>query len=301
MVWIDGGLHASEVSSAQSQIQIVYEMLSKTDPETMRFLNDDITLFVLPNPDGQQLVADWYMRKADEKARSLADLPVLYQRYVGHDNNREYYMSDMPETTAINRAMFKDWYPQIVYNEHQTGPLGAVVFVPPFRNPSNYHFDPLVLSELDGVSAAMHGRLIAEDKPGSAERSAAPYSTWFNGGLRTTGYFHNVVGILTEIIGSPTPMQLPFVPSRQLSNQDELYPVAPQIWHFKQTVEYVKTMNRAVMDYASKNREDLLYNRYLMGRNSLKRAAEDNWTVTPERVAAVMAASKANPTAQPRA
>jgi len=293
MVWIDGGLHASEVASAQSQIQIVYEMLAKNDPETQRFLNDDITLFVLPNPDGQQLVANWYMRKADPKERSLSDLPVIYQRYVGHDNNREYYMSNMPETTAINRAMFKQWYPQIVYNEHQTGPLGAVVFVPPFRNPSNYHFDPLVLSELDGVSAAMHGRLIAEDKPGSAERSAAPYSTWFNGGLRTTGYFHNVVGILTEIIGSPTPMQLPLVPNRQLSNQDELYPVPPQIWHFKQTIEYVKTMNRAVMDYASKNREDLLYNRYLMGRNSLKRAGEDSWTITPKRVAAVMAAQKA--------
>jgi hypothetical protein len=293
MVWIDGGLHASEVSNAQTQIQIVYEMVSKSDPETLRLLNDDITLFVLPNPDGQQLVADWYMRKADPKARSLADLPELYQRYVGHDNNREYYMSNLPETTAINRAMFKEWYPQIVYNEHQTGPLGAVVFVPPFRNPSNYHFDPLVLSELDGVSAAMHSRLIAEDKPGSAERSAAPYSTWFNGGLRTTGYFHNVVGILTEIIGSPTPMQLPFVPSKQLSNQDELYPVAPQTWHFRTTIEYIKTMNRAVMDYASKNREDLLYNRYLMGRNSITRGGQDHWTVTPKRVAAVEAAAKA--------
>lgn len=293
MVWIDGGLHASEVSNAQTQIQIVYEMVSRTDPETMRLLNDDITLFVLPNPDGQQLVADWYMRKADVKARTLSDLPVLYQRYVGHDNNREYYMSNLPETTAINKAMFKDWYPQIVYNEHQTGPLGAVVFVPPFRNPSNYHFDPLVLSELDGVAAAMHGRLIAEDKPGSASRSGAPYSTWFNGGLRTTGYFHNVVGILTEIIGSPTPMQLPLVPSKQLSNQDELYPVPPQIWHFKTTIEYIKTMNRAVMDYASKNREDLLYNRYLMGKNSIKRGSQDNWTITPKRVSAVEAAAKA--------
>jgi hypothetical protein len=298
-VWIDGGLHASEVSNAQTQIQIVYEMLSKTDPETMRFLDDDITLFVLPNPDGQQLVADWYMRKADPKARSMSDLPVIYQRYVGHDNNREYYMSNMPETTAINRAMFKDWYPQITYNEHQTGPLGAVVFIPPFRNPSNYHFDPLVLSELDGVSAAMHGRLIAEDKPGSASRSGAPYSTWFNGGLRTTGYFHNVVGILTEIIGSPTPMQLPFVPAKQLSNQDELYPVPPQIWHFRTTIEYIKSMDRAVMDYASKNREDLLYNRYVMGRNSLKRGAEDSWTVTPKRVAEVQEAAKAaGPTAR---
>jgi hypothetical protein len=295
MVWIDGGLHASEVSNAQTQIQIVYEMTSKSDPETLRLLNDNITMFVLPNPDGHQLVADWYMRKADPKKRSLEDLPVIYQRYVGHDNNREYYMSNMPETTAINRAMFKDWFPQIVYNEHQTGPVGAVVFIPPFRNPSNYLFDPLVLSELDGVSAAMHGRLIAEDKPGSAMRSAAPYSTWFNGGLRTTGYFHNVVGILTEIIGTPTPMELPLVPSKQLSNQDLLYPIKPQTWHFKSTIEYIKTMDRAVMDYASKHAEELQYNRYLMGRNSIKRGNEDSWTITPKRVAAVEAAAKANP------
>ncbi|RAK59442.1 peptidase [Phenylobacterium hankyongense] len=297
MVWIDGGLHASEVSNAQTQIQIVYEMTSKNDPETLRLLNDNITMFVLPNPDGHQLVADWYMRKADPLKRSLDDLPVIYQRYVGHDNNREYYMSNMPETTAINKAMFKDWFPQIVYNEHQTGPVGAVVFIPPFRNPSNYHFDPLALTQLDGVSAAMHGRLIAEDKPGSAMRSAAPYSTWFNGGLRTTGYFHNVVGILTEIIGSPTPMQLPLVPSKQLANQDELYPIAPQTWHFKSTIEYIKSMDRAVMDYASKHSEDLQYNRYQMGRNSIKRGNQDSWTITPKRVAAVEAAAKAHPMA----
>jgi hypothetical protein len=298
MVWIDAGIHASEVSNAQTHIQVVYDMLSKTDPETMRFLDDNINMFVLVNPDGLQLVADWYMRKPDPKARSMDDLPVIYQRYVGHDNNREYYMSNMPETTAINRAMFKEYYPQIVYNEHQTGPAGAVVFIPPFRNPSNYHFDPLVLSELDGVSAAMHGRLIAEDKPGSAMRSAAPYSTWFNGGLRTTGYFHNVVGILTEIIGTPTPMQLPLVPNRQLSNQDEPYPIAPQIWHFKQTIEYIESMDRAVMDYASKNKENLQYNRYIMGRNSIKRGNEDSWTITPKRVAALETAAKASPLPQ---
>jgi hypothetical protein len=295
MVWIDAGIHASEVANAQTHIKVVYDMVSKTDPETMRFLDDNINMFVLVNPDGLQLVADWYMRNPDPKARTFADLPVIYQRYIGHDNNREYYMSNMPETTAINRAMFKTYFPQIVYNEHQTGPVGSVVFIPPFRNPSNYHFDPLVLSELDGVSAAMHGRLIAEDKPGSAERSAAPYSTWFNGGLRTTGYFHNVVGILTEIIGSPTPFQLPLVPGKQLSNQDELYPVRPQTWHFKQTIDYVETMDRAVMDYASKNKEILQYDRYIMGRNSIRRGSEDSWTITPKVVAAAEAAAKAHP------
>lgn len=205
VVWIDAGLHASESINAQTHIQLVYDLLSKSDSETLRFLNDDLILLPIANPDGMQLVANWYMREADPKKRLNRDLPVLYQKYIGHDDNRDFYASTQAETTNINRALFREWFPQIVYNEHQTGPLGTVVFIPPFRDPFNYHYDPLVITELDGVSAAMHGRLIANDMPGSTSRSGAPYSTWFNGGLRTVSYFHNAIGILTEIIGDPTP------------------------------------------------------------------------------------------------
>ena len=202
MVWIDGGLHASEVSNAQTQIQIVYEMVSKTDPETMRLLNDDITLFVLPNPDGQQLVADWYMRKADPKARTLSDLPVVYQRYVEHDNNREYYMSNMPETTAMNRAMFQDLVPRPdpSTTSTRTGKAGRGGVHPAVPQSVELPLRSACAQRARRGRGSWHARsrLIAEDKPGSCARAAGLlYSTWFNGGLRTTGYFHNVVGILT--------------------------------------------------------------------------------------------------------
>jgi hypothetical protein len=298
VVWIDAGLHASESINAQTHIQLVYDLLSKSDPETLRFLNDDLILLPIANPDGMQLVANWYMREPDPKKRQNRDLPVLYQKYIGHDDNRDFYASTQPETTNVNRALFREWFPQIVYNEHQTGPVGTVVFIPPFRDPFNYHYDPLVISELDGVSAAMHSRLIANDMPGSTSRSSAPYSTWFNGGLRTVGYFHNVIGILTEIIGDPTPMQLPLVPRTQLARQDEPYPVAPQTWHFRQSMDYVLQMDRAVLDWASRNRETLLYNYYQMGRNSIRRGSTDSWTITPKRIAALQAAAKAAPPAK---
>lgn len=293
VVWIDAGLHASESINAQTHIQLVYDLLSKSDPETLRFLQDDLILLPIVNPDGMQLVANWYMREPDPKKRANRDLPVLYQKYIGHDDNRDFYASTQAETTNTNRALFREWFPQIVYNEHQTGPSGTVVFIPPFRDPFNYHYDPLVISELDGVSAAMHSRLIANDMPGSTSRSGAPYSTWFNGGLRTVSYFHNTIGILTEIIGDPTPYQLPLVPRTQLPRQDEPYPVAPQTWHFKQSMNYVLQMDRAVLDWASKNREAMLYNYYQMGRNSIRKGSTDSWTITPKRIAALQAAAKA--------
>ncbi len=173
IVWIDGGLHANEVLGAQQLMELVYQMVSMNDPETLRFLRDDILLAVCVNPDGLDLVSDWYMREKEPTKRSTAGIPRLYQKYVGHDNNRDFYMSTQPETEAINRIFYHEWFPQIVYNHHQTGPAGTVLFAPPFRDPFNYYHDPLVPLGLDLVGAAMHNRFAAEGKPGATTRSGA--------------------------------------------------------------------------------------------------------------------------------
>src|ERR1700692_2802138 len=208
VVWIDGGLHASETVGSQQLMEMVYQMVSRSDPATMRLLQDTIQLYVQANPDGQELVANWYMREADPSKRSLNGLPRLYHKYIGHDDNRDFFLSAMPETTNMNRQLFLEWFPQIVYNHHQTGPTGAVVFIPPFRDPFNYNLDPLIPLGIEMVGSAMHSRLVAEGKGGSAMRSGSTYDTWWNGGLRTISYFHNMIGILTEIIGSPTPIDI---------------------------------------------------------------------------------------------
>jgi len=295
VVWIDGGLHATETVPPQALIAGLYDMLSKDDPETLRILDNVIILFGQVNPDGMELVSNWYMRNADEKKREFASLPRLYQKYIGHDNNRDYYMSAMKETTNVNRIFFREWFPQIIYNHHQTGPAGTVVFVPPFRDPFNYNYDPLVMSTLSEVGATMHSRLIAEDKPGSTMRSGATYSTWNNGMERSITYFHNAVGLLTEIIGHPTPSTLPLIAKNQIARNDLPAPIAPQTWHFRQSIDYSLTMNRAVLDYATRNRERLLFNIWRMGNNSIERGRRDSWTVTPKRIEALEAAAKGKP------
>ncbi|QJD97425.1 peptidase [Mucilaginibacter robiniae] len=293
VVWIDGGLHASETVGAHQLIQTAYDLVSRNDPETMNILNNSIILMVHANPDGQELVSNWYMRESDPKKRNM-NVPRLWEKYIGHDNNRDFYMMNMKETQNITRQQFLEWYPQIVYNHHQAGPAGSVVAGPPYRDPFNYVYDPLLITSLDGVGAAMISRLNAEGKPGYTERNGTEFSTWWNGGLRTTTYFHNMVGLLTEIIGSPTPSEIPLVPNRLLPSSNTPFPVTPQPWHFKQSIDYSVSLNYAVLNYAVRQRDLLLYNMYRMAENSIERGSHDNWTLSPKMVDSINNAYKAD-------
>jgi len=282
VVWIDGGLHATETLGAQQLIEHVYQMATRTDEETLRFLRDVIQLCTFVNPDGMDLVSDWYMKHGN------MSVPVLYNKYVGHDDNRDFYMSGISETTNINRILYHEWYPQIVYNHHQTGPAGTVMFSAPFRDPYNYFQHPYAIAGIDSVGAAMQERFMMEGKPGVTERRGMSYSTWFNGGLRTTAHFHNMIGILTETIGNPTPTSIPFMARYQIGDSNIYWPIAPQqTWHMRQSIEYVVTADRAIVDYASRYREKVLYDIYKMGRDEIQWGSEDHWTFTPHRMAKV--------------
>jgi hypothetical protein len=273
-------------------IETVWQLVSRSDPETLRILDEDIILLAHANPDGQELVSSWYMSNPDTLKRSYSQLPRLYQKYIGHDNNRDFYMMNMKETRNISKQLYVEWMPQIIYNHHQAGPAGSVVAGPPYRDPFNYLFNPLVITGIDAVGAAMINRLNAEGKPGYTERGGSVFSTWYNGGLRTTSYFHNMIGILTEIIGNPTPSNVPLVPSRLLPSGNTPYPVMPQKWNFRKSIDYSVSLNYAILDYAARNREHLLYNIYCMGNNSVLAGSRDNWTISPKRVDAITAAWK---------
>jgi hypothetical protein len=158
------------------------------------------------------------------------------------------------------------------------------------RDPYNYNLDPILVLGLQSVGAAMHTRLAVEGKGGATMRSGGPYDGWWNGGIRNTATFHNTIALLTEIIGSPTPMRVPLVLARQVPSSDLALPVAPQEWHFRQSIDYSVSLDRAVLDYASRMRENLLFNIYKMGRHSIERGSRDTWTANPRRDGAIASA-----------
>ena len=284
VVWIDGGLHATEVTGIHQLIQTLYTVLTRDDEETKRILKSTIILFVHANPDGQELVSNWYMRNADTLKRSTEAVPRLYEKYIGHDNNRDFFMLNMSESKNMSRQLYIEWMPQILYNHHQTGPPGTVVAGPPYRDPFNYVYDPLLVTGIDAVGAAMSSRLNAEGKPGYTMKSGSVYSTWWNGGLRTAAYYHNIIGLLTEIIGNPTPSTIPLVPQRLIPNSATPYPIEPQKWYFKNSIDYSVSLNYAVLNYASRYKDELLYNIYTMGKHSIDAGSKDSWTKSPRKV-----------------
>ena len=294
VVWIDGGLHANEVLGIHQWIETLYQILSRNDDETKRILKTTIILFVHANPDGQELQSNWYMRQTDTLKRNTANLPRLYQKYIGHDNNRDFYMTNMSESRNMSLQQYVEWMPQILYNHHQTGPAGTVVAGPPYRDPFNYVYDPLLITGIDQLGAVMSTRLNAENKPGYTMKSGSVYSTWWNGGLRTTAYYHNIVGLLTEMIGNPTPMKIPFVPSRLIPNSGTPFPITPQKWYFKNSIDYSVSLNYAVLNYASRHKDELLMNIYTMGKNSINAGSKDYWTLSPNKVEMVNELMKAD-------
>jgi hypothetical protein len=294
VVWIDGGLHATEVTGIHQLIQTLYTVLTRDDEETKNILKSTIILFVHANPDGQELVSNWYMRNADTLKRSTSDIPRLYEKYIGHDNNRDFFMLNMSESKNMSRQLYIEWMPQILYNHHQTGPPGTVVAGPPYRDPFNYVYDPLLVTGIDAVGAAMSSRLNAEGKPGYTMKSGSVYSTWWNGGLRTAAYYHNIIGLLTEIIGNPTPSTIPLVPQRLIPNSATPYPIEPQKWYFKNSIDYSVSLNYAVLNYASRYKDELLYNIYTMGKHSIEAGSKDSWTKSPKKVELLADAFKAD-------
>lgn len=294
-IWIDGCLHTKEPVPCQALFTQAYELASRDDAETRFILENNILLLANANPDGMQALGTEYMSVADPKKRAVELRfvePYLTPRNAGHDNNRDFYFAALPETANMNRVIYRDWNPVIYYNPHQTGPAGGSIFIPPFREPPNYYTNPLILARLAELGSAMHGRLLAEDKPGSYQRNAASYSQWANGSSVMMGFLHNTFGVMSEVAGAPHPVQIPLVPDKQISQLDLPAPIAPQIFRFGDALAYQLTVNRAVMSYAAKNREQLLWETYLMRAKSIADGGKDSWTVRPRHIQALKKAAE---------
>lgn len=199
VVWIDTTMHSSETVPGQSAPLLAYRLLSDNSRETRRIL-EHVVLLLVPtmNPDGMQWVNEWY-RKNVGTEYELAPYPGLYQRYAGHDNNRDWYMLNLKETRNAAKVLFEEWFPHIVYNQHQVAPFPARIFIPPYAEPMNPNIPAAVMEGISMIGLAMKERLALEGKTGAV--SYANFDGWWNGGLRSTPAFHNMHGILTETAG----------------------------------------------------------------------------------------------------
>jgi hypothetical protein len=286
IVSIDANMHATEAANCPAMTLMLYEMATKNDEETLRILEDVIVIGIPANPDGQDLVSQWYMNdhvtglpQTDPKKRSMSNLPVLYQKYVAHDNNRDYITYFMPEAKAIGHVLYHDWFPQYHYNMHQSGPSGAVLFLGPVRDPVNPYMDQLMQPGLEYFGGKVNSRFVSEGLPGSTFRSGASYGLWHNGSVRNGTGFHNLYSLISEITMDPTPTTISFQPAKLINKNDYPFPIEPQSdWHFRDGMKYLQTAFRSFFDLASREREALQFYHYKMGMRQIEKGSRDNWT-----------------------
>ena len=273
LVHIDGGLHATEVAHAQHTIQLAYDLVTGDgDPEIQAIL-DEVILMLWPsiNPDGQTLVADWY-RSNVGTPYEVSPTPFLYQKYIGHDNNRDGYMINQIESRVVTRVT-RDWEPQILYNHHQSSPFPTRIWIPPFAEPISPHVHPLMWRTVNLIGMAMAQALEERGQKGAMHMGTG-FDNWYPGFMDHAHNFHNVASLLTEtaLYRYATPHFYTiqdFPQSRRGLRPESLYssPWEGGWWRLRDAVDYMLTASISVLDVAAKYREDLLYNRYQAGRD----------------------------------
>jgi zinc carboxypeptidase len=291
VVWIDFGLHSTEVAHGQTAPLVAFKAVAEESDE-MRAIRDNVILLLVPNmnPDGTTLVASWYRENLGKPWESRP--PELWHRYVGHDDNRDWFMMTQPETRNAAKQLYGEWFPQIVYNQHQSGPFPSRIFVPPFDDPMNPNIPPLVIRGVNLIGDAMTRRLDREGKRGAVSRIG--FDTWWNGGMRTAPYFHNMIGILTETShASATPATYDaknfpkFFPNTTVPTlEPTTYYPSPYrggLWHLRDSCEYMVTTSTAVLDVAAKRRQEWLYDIYRMGRDAVRANADESFVVPADQ------------------
>jgi hypothetical protein len=196
IVSISCSIHSTEIVASQMSMNLAYELATGSDADTKEILDNTILLLIpSPNPDGIDIVADWYRKTLGTKSEGSSP-PELYHHYAGHDDNRDWFMMNLVETRAVTKLFWQEWFPQIVYDVHQQGQNASRFIIPPFYDPVNPRVSPSILREVGTIGYKMAADLQAKGVAGVATNST--YDTWWHGGFRTAPYYHNSIGILSE-------------------------------------------------------------------------------------------------------
>ena len=279
IVDINGGLHASEVAGAQHTIQLAYDLVTGEDARTQAIRENAITvLWPSLNPDGQTMVADWYHSNVGTQYE-VAPMPRLYQKYLGHDNNRDAYMLNMVESRVLART-WREWEPQIIYVHHQSSPFPTRIWLPPFAEPIDSNAPPIMSREVNTIGMAIAQLLESRGQVGSTHMGTG-FDAWYPGYVDYMPLYQNQAAFWTEtgLYRYATPhfyTLADFPPDKRDLRIESLYasPWEGGWWRLGDAVDYMLTGSVAVLDYAAKYREDLLYNRYRSGANVIQKYTE---------------------------
>ncbi|MBN1271013.1 MAG: hypothetical protein JXB26_01975 [Candidatus Aminicenantes bacterium] len=279
-VLITCNLHATEIASSQMALELAYDLVTGKTPFDAAKVLEDVVVLLVPtsNPDGETMVTEWYRKYVGTKFEG-GRMPWLYHDYAGHDNNRDWFMFNLPETRAITRVLYHDWIPQIHIDEHQMGSTGARLFVPPFMDPPIPNVHPLIWRSVNLCGANMSYALQANGFKGVVHDRS--FTGWWIGACDDTSWLHNCTGLLSEMasanIASPIFIESIEIPDSYVEKRMNFPdPWLGGWWRLRDIVEYELCLSKSLIETAYLNKEKFLFNFYRMNKDGIEKAQKDD-------------------------
>lgn len=280
VVLVTCNIHSTEIASSQMAMEWAHALATANDPATKKRLSDVVLLLVPSlNPDGQTMITDYYRKYAGTKYEG-GRLPWLYHHYVGHDNNRDWYMLTQIETRNMSRAIYHDWNPQVFVDEHQMGSEGPRMFIPPFADPLDPDVHPLIWREVNMIGSNMAFRLEQANKSGLIYGYA--FDAYWLGGTRNTGWWKNITGLLLEVASARIASPVYIEPNELRGGSKGLIDYKATVnhpnpwkggwWRMRDIMDYERIASDALIELASDRREDLLRNLLVRTRAAIAHA-----------------------------
>jgi hypothetical protein len=275
VILISNNIHSTEVASSQMGMTLAYRLA--TDPALTALL-DSVVVLMIPsmNPDGLDTVVAWYRRYKGTRYEG-GPLPWLYHKYVGHDNNRDWFMLTQVETRLVTRMLYTEWFPEVVYDVHQMGANGVRLFVPPFLDPVNPNLDPALVAAMNLVGAQMAAALYDAGLTGVAHQLS--YDLWWHGGFRSTPTRHNMVGILSEAASTRLASPITLNPDSLRQPPRGINHPAPWpggTWRLGDIVRYELVASEALVRLAARDRGAFIDRFVGLGRRAIEAGRAGN-------------------------
>ncbi len=275
IIHIDGGMHATEVANSQHTIQLGYDLIAREEPiyKTIRE-SLIVELWFSLNPDGQNIVANWYRQNLGTQYE-IAPLPVLYQEYVGHDNNRDGYMLNMIESRVETKATMET-QPLVFYTHHQTAPFPGRIYLPPFADPISGNMHPLMLRWLNLIGTTIAQYLDQDGLQGSMHQET--FDVWYPGYNDNIGNFRHTISFFTETAlysyATPHFYSVNDFPQQRQSLENEMLYASPWKggwWRLADACKYMYGASMAVLDLSTRYHEQMQYNKYRAARDTIEK------------------------------
>ncbi len=277
-------IHSNEIAASQESVELAYELISNESPVYQR-IRDEVILLMIPslNPDGQDMITKWYQRTVGTPYEG-SRMPYKYHFYADHDNNRDWFFFNLQESRLTAKTLYREWFPEIVMDQHQMGSRAARFFLPPYADPVNPNVPPLIMSQVNLVGKEIVSRMQEQGFKGLV--TGTIFNAFFEGTMSKTPLWHNRIGILTEAasVRYASPVYFPRTSLRGMGpdlpdyrqQTNFLDPWPGGWWRLRDIIDYQKAAAMALLEYAAANRVRIKSNFYRMNKRAIEVHPDDH-------------------------